>query len=186
MATEPAAPLIISSGTVNGLIFDGPRSSRTLCCVSSVSIPPMPEPMMTPTRSRSNGTLPSHPAFSTASTAAATAYRVNRSDRRASRDSMKSAASKSFTSHAILVLYSDVSKRVTSPAPDSPETIAFHVASEPTPSGETQPKPVTATRLLLMWAPRLGLLGVCCGFLQGHVDRVADRDHALAVVPLEV
>ena len=55
IATEPAAPLIISSGTVNGLIFDGPRSRRTRCCASSVSIPPMPEPMHTPTRPRSTG-----------------------------------------------------------------------------------------------------------------------------------
>ena len=58
---------------------------------------------------------------------------------------MKSVGTKSLTSHAIFVPNSETSKRVTGPAPDSPETSAFHDASAPTPSGETAPMPVTAT-----------------------------------------
>ena len=46
--------LPISDGIVNGETFRGPRSAITLSCVSKVYIPPMPEPIITPTRSPSS------------------------------------------------------------------------------------------------------------------------------------
>ena len=48
--TFPLAALTIRRGTVNGLTRLTPRLDRTLFCSSSVSMPPMPLPMMTPQR----------------------------------------------------------------------------------------------------------------------------------------
>jgi hypothetical protein len=49
--------LPMSEGIVNGETLRGPRSASTFeCWVSKVYIPPMPEPMITPTRS----VLPGH------------------------------------------------------------------------------------------------------------------------------
>ena len=51
--TWPEAMLLIIIGMKNGLTRPGPFSTRFACCSSKVSMPPMPEPMITPTRSRS-------------------------------------------------------------------------------------------------------------------------------------
>jgi len=48
--TFPDAALTINRGTVNGLTRPTPRESRIFFCSSSVSIPPIPLPMITPQR----------------------------------------------------------------------------------------------------------------------------------------
>ena len=54
MATRPPHMLLMRAGIMKGDTLRGPRSSRTLCWFSMVHMPPMPEPMMTPTRSASS------------------------------------------------------------------------------------------------------------------------------------
>ena len=51
MLTRPAAMLMMIMGTKNALTRPGPRSSSTWCCSSQVRAPPIPDPMITPTRS---------------------------------------------------------------------------------------------------------------------------------------
>jgi hypothetical protein len=50
IARCPAAAFAINAGTMNGETRPGPFSSRTLCWMSSVSIPPMPVPNTMPPR----------------------------------------------------------------------------------------------------------------------------------------
>jgi len=52
--TCPAAMSEIIIGMKNGLTRPGPFSSCTECWLSKVSMPPIPDPMSTPTRSRSS------------------------------------------------------------------------------------------------------------------------------------
>jgi len=94
--TCPAALLIISFGTVNGLMRSGPGVLRTLIPVVIVSIPPIPDPMTTPPRSGSSRSK-SIPECSTASAAAQIPRRAKRSIRLASRAGMHTVGSKSFT-----------------------------------------------------------------------------------------
>src|SRR5437016_14361091 len=59
---------------------------------------------------------------------------------------MYRSGSKSFTSAAILVEYSVVSKRVIGPTPETPSTRLDQTVSRSFPTGVTKPRPVTATR----------------------------------------
>src|SRR5215469_10327863 len=78
--------------------------------------------------------------------AAATAYWVKRSIRRASLRSMNCSATKSFTSPAIRESSCSALKRVIGPMPDFPANIASQFFSVPVPSGEIKPVPVMTTR----------------------------------------
>ncbi len=72
MATMPLAMLLIMAGMKKGETLRGPFSMRLRDWASKVDMPPMPEPMITPARSRS--TLEwSSPESCMASFAAATA-----------------------------------------------------------------------------------------------------------------
>ena len=101
--TWPADMSGIIIGMRNGLTRLGPRSIRTRACCSSVLMPPMPEPMITPTRSAFSGVIASA-ACSTASNAATTANWITRSIRRASWWLMRLPGSKPLTSQAKCVL----------------------------------------------------------------------------------
>ena len=72
MLTWPLAMFAISMGMKNGLTLSGPRSSNVLCWASSVYMPPMPEPTITPMRSAFSGVTSSF-ASSSASLEAAMA-----------------------------------------------------------------------------------------------------------------
>ena len=65
----------------NGETRSKPRSANVCCCSAIVAMPPIAEPTRIPTRV---GSMPSRPASSQASCAAATASRTLRSIRRAS------------------------------------------------------------------------------------------------------
>ncbi len=69
IATSPAHMLPISDGIVKGETLRGPRSARTRSWFSKVYMPPIPEPMMTPTRSPSSFAM-SRPESATACFAA--------------------------------------------------------------------------------------------------------------------
>src|SRR5690348_3995678 len=110
-------------------------------------MPPVPVPMITPTRRRSRSFQRSSRQESfTACTAAPIANWAKRSYRRASFFSRYSDGSQFFTSWANLTGNFAGSKRVMGPAPDFPATSASHVSGTVLPSGVTSPRPVTATR----------------------------------------
>ena len=69
MAMWPLAALAMSAGTMNGETRPGPFSSRTLCWMSSVWMPPIPVAKTTPARSAGTS---GRPASSHASAADAT------------------------------------------------------------------------------------------------------------------
>ena len=79
MDTLPAIMLMIVDGTKNGDTRRGPDSSSTLCWASMFGRPPIPEPIETPTRSRSSPSAFSSPAWRTACAEAAMPYWTNRS-----------------------------------------------------------------------------------------------------------
>ncbi len=111
-------------------------------------MPPIPLPTYTP--SRSGATALRMPLSETACPAAATAYWVNRSMRRASPFSMpKASGAKSLTSAATLLLKSDASKCVIGPTPFLP----WHRLSQNVlisfPTGVIAPMPVITTRFTL-------------------------------------
>ncbi len=102
METRPLAMLLIIMAMVKGDTRDGPRSKRRRHSSSMLLRPPMPEPIMTPKRSRSTASR-SMPESARALLAAAMASWVKRSVRRASFGDLKClAGSKSLTSPAIL------------------------------------------------------------------------------------
>jgi len=74
--TTPAAMSPMNIGTKKGEIRPGPSCISTVCCASKVSIPPIPEPMITPSRSGSYPVPSPSPASCIACTAAAIAYWV--------------------------------------------------------------------------------------------------------------
>ena len=71
--TCPDARLIRAEGMKNGLIRLGPLSRRRIDASSMVLSPPIPEPIMTPVRSRSASSSGFQPASSIACCAAAMA-----------------------------------------------------------------------------------------------------------------
>src|SRR5918992_1678244 len=176
IATCPAAAFAMRPGTMNGDTRPGPRSRSTRCCTRSVSMPPIPDEMITPARSRSTSGLP---ASSQASRAPPTANCVKRSVRLASFASIQSAGSNPRISPASLTWRSDVSKRSIGEIPERPEVIASQKASTPIPTGVTGPNPVTTTR-------RRSVSAVTSGAdpeLRGHeVEGLPDRADALHLV----
>ncbi len=83
------------SGTASGETAFGPFSSRVCLPCSSVPMPPIPVPMMHPTRPDGYGSSPSQPASRRASSEATIANCVKRSARRASFTERYSVGSKS-------------------------------------------------------------------------------------------
>src|SRR5579864_188864 len=149
MLTMPDAMLMMIIGTKNALTRPGPRSSNTWCCSSQVLAPPIPEPMITPTRSAFCGVI-AKPASSNASRVAAIANWTNRSLRRTSLRSMYCAGSNSLISPAIWVSYGDGSNAVSRRTPERPSINPVQKASLPMPIGVMTPIPVSATRLVIV------------------------------------
>ncbi len=144
MATLPAASLEIIIGTKSGCIALGPLSCTRLNCASSVSMPPIPLPRMTPKRSGSASSAAS-PASAMASMEATIANCVKRSMRRASLDPMTLSGAKSLTWPTTFELKSVLSKRSRTPIPFSPARIPRQKSFTLLPSGFTVPRPVTTT-----------------------------------------
>ena len=69
----PEARLISADGMKNGDTRRGPRSFRVIAVSAIVSNPPMPDPTMTPVRSRSASDASAQPASAIACSAAAIA-----------------------------------------------------------------------------------------------------------------
>src|SRR6266568_5697024 len=116
-------------------------------CSSKVAIPPVPVPMITPTRRRSRSFhFSSRHESVTACAAAPMANCEKRSKRLTSFLSIQRDGSNPFTSQANLTGRSAGSKRVMGPAPDFPATRASHDSATEFPTGDTSPRPVTATR----------------------------------------
>ena len=67
IATTPDAAFAISSGIESGEMRSAPSSRSTMCCVSSVPMPPIPVPITEAARSGSYGEPSSQPASSSAS-----------------------------------------------------------------------------------------------------------------------
>ncbi len=144
----------------NGDTRRGPLSRRMIEVSAIVASPPIPEPMMTPVRSRSSSSSGVHPASFSACSAAATAKRMKVSTLRWSFGAIQSSALKvpslpspSGTSQAMSVARCDASKRVIFPAPDCPATSRAQVSSTPHASGVTMPSPVITTRRVGIASP---------------------------------
>ncbi len=71
--TWPDARLIRAEGMKNGLTRRGPFSFSSMAVSAMVASPPIPEPMITPVRSRASSSGGTQPESRTASSAAATA-----------------------------------------------------------------------------------------------------------------
>ncbi len=125
-------------GMKKGLTRPGPFSSMMRCCASRVWIPPMPVPMMTPARSGS-GMPPSNPESTMAWCAAARAYWVKRSVRRASLASMYCVTSKFLTSPAMRESSLEGSNRVMVVMPLRPPTNPSHNSGTELPRGVIAP-----------------------------------------------
>ena len=127
----------------------GPRVSRISCCSSQVCIPPMPDPISTPTRSRFSSVIWSC-ASRSASSVAASANCTKRSQRLSSLPSIQSVGLKSRTSPAIRTSYWLTSNCVIGPIPDRPSQTACQNSSGKLPTGVIMPTPVMTTRLFLI------------------------------------
>ena len=103
IATFPAAMLEIIKGISIGLTLFGPFVMIFSCSFSMLERPPIPEPMITPTRYGSSFSI-SRPAMANASLDAATAYWEKTSILLAALLSSLSFTLKSFTSAAIFTL----------------------------------------------------------------------------------
>src|SRR5215468_1166590 len=147
-------PIVI--GMVKGETRPGPRASSTRELSWIVAMPPMPEPIETPARSRSNFASAS-PAESAASRDAATASAITRSSRRASLGDTSPRSSSSGASPPKRTGKPSVSKRRSGPMPERPATAASQVEAASPPSGDTQPRPVTTTRRLGVGIGSVGL-----------------------------
>src|SRR5688572_15554210 len=146
---------MIAERMKNGDTRSGPRSSRVRCSRSMTSNPPMPLPMTTPTREELTSSIRS-PLCSIAIVVAAIANWMKRAHFFTSFLSIQFNGSKPGTSPANRVEWRAASKSVIGPMPDRPAHTPSHVAAVPMPSGETNPMPVTTTRLRIR--PRSG----CC------------------------
>ena len=160
MATWPAAMLPIIMGTKNGEMRPGPFARYLSCSSSILPMPPMPQPMIVPTRYGSIS-LKSVPASCSAWMADATAICVKRSMWRMSLRSKYSAGSKSRIMPATLTPSSVVSKLSILETPSVPFFIFSQNFSTVLPSGFTVPSPVITTLFIFPRSlpPYCGKLG---------------------------
>jgi hypothetical protein len=144
IASWPEAESTSTFGRKCGETRLEPRSRRTSACSTMPGMPPIAEPKMIPTRV---GSTPFSRESASASRAAPRASRTFRSSFRASFGDATCEASKSFTSAAMRTGNSLASNALIQSIPLSPAIAARHVDGASSPSGETAPTPVTATRL---------------------------------------
>ena len=148
------------AGMKNGDTRRGPFSLRMIAVSAIIESPPMPEPMMTPVRSRSSSSSGFQSASRSACSAAAMAKRMKVSTLRWSFGDIQSSGLKVpslpspiGTSQAMPVGRCVASKRVIFPAPDWPATSRAQVSSTPHASGVTMPRPVMTTRRIAIASP---------------------------------
>ena len=144
MLTSPVNMLMIIIGIKKGLILVAPFSIKTVCWFSSVSIPPIPEPITTPVLSPIART--SKFESWTAICAAAMPYWVKRSIFFISLFSPNAVASKFFNSAANLTSWPEASNRVMRSMPLLPANAFVQNSDAELPIGVTAPRPVTTTR----------------------------------------
>src|SRR5699024_7178834 len=123
-----------------------PFSINLLICSSYVCIPPMPQPIQTPTPFALLSSIVSL-ASSTAIFAAATAYRVHISISLLSFFSLWIFGSYSFSSAATCTGNSSLLTFVIKSIPEFPATMFSHIVFTSFPTGVTAPNPVTTTLL---------------------------------------
>ena len=154
METRPDAKLIRVAGMKCGLSRRGPRFSTKIAASAIVLRPPMPEPIITPVRSRDSSSSGSHPESFTASVAAAIAKTIKSSILRCSAGATQSSGRNAWGSPsrgnwaATWQASPEISKPTTRPIPDSALRSRSQVAFTPHASGVTMPRPVIATRLM--------------------------------------
>src|SRR6267378_3648881 len=191
METSPEAMLTIIIGMKKGETRSGPFSLSVSWVLSSVWIPPIPEPISTPKRVPSTSVV-SSTASSPAMTLQAIAYCKNGSSRRASFLSTDWSGSKFLTSAAIRVAnsYSPwaffvvASNFVMGPTPDRACLSADQNSSAVLPTGVSAPSPVTTTRRVVIdRAPRARPeIGAPSRILLDVLDRVADGHDLLGIL----
>ena len=150
MLTMPEPMSMMSMGMRKGFTRLTPRSRSTLCCVSRVPIPPMPEPMTTPTRSAFSGVICRTRVLDGLESRDHGVLVVNRSMRRASLEEKRGVGSNPFTSAAMRVGKVLASNFVIGPAPDRPAFNPSQYSERVLPSGVMAPMPVMTTRRVLV------------------------------------
>src|SRR5262245_34774554 len=173
-------------GMKKGLIRRGPRSFSVRAFSAMPSMPPMPEPIITPVALRSPSVSGFHPASRSASSAAAMPYRMKSpilrsslGSRNASGLKVPSLPSPRGITWAILHGRSSTSNSVILRAALLPERRFFHPCSTPTPNGESRPMPVTTTRLIAGSRVPIGWEKASGGSLVDVLHGIADRENCL-------
>src|SRR5712671_3151638 len=140
----------------NGDTFRGPRSLSRIAVSAMPDSPPMPDPISVPVEQRSSSVAGCQFASSSAWRAAHIAKMMKSSTLRWSFGSIHwsglkvpSVPSPRGIKQAIRLVRSETSNVSIFLAPLSLLRIRFQVGSTPQPSGETMPRPVTTTRLIL-------------------------------------
>jgi len=141
--TRTAALYWPTRGTVSGSTRLGPRASMTSSCSPMAKSMPLLA-TSTPMASRLASSIV-RLAEATASLAATTAMWVWRPERRAVRRSMRSSATKPFTSAATCTSNASGSKWLMRPVPETPASSAFQLDGASRARGVTMPTPVTTT-----------------------------------------
>ena len=150
--TWPAAMLTSILGTKCGETRRAPRSRSVSDAWTMSSSPPIPEPTATPVRCRCAALSGRQFAAASASSAAASAKRMN-GERLPSSPGFASAQRSASNSSAPAPRGTAPPMSTGSPAsfgsrttPEPPASNRFQLAAAPAPSGETRPTPVTTTR----------------------------------------
>src|SRR5205085_7995004 len=140
----------------NGDTLRGPRSLRSTAVSAMPERPPMPEPIIVPVAQRSSSLAGCQSASSSACRAAHMAKMMKSSTLRWSFGSIHWSGlnvpllpSPRGTWQAILQVRSETSKDSILLAPLSPPRMRFQLGSTPQASGDTMPRPVTTTRLIV-------------------------------------
>ena len=157
MLTWPETKLINAPGIKNGETLRGPFSFIKIAVSAIDCKPPIPDPIITPVRTKSSLSVGFHPLSSTACCAAAipkiiksSIFRCSFGDMYASALKVPSVPSPKGTSHAYFVTTSLALNFVIGPAPDCPSNSRSQVVSTPSARGDTIPSPVTTTRRILI------------------------------------
>ena len=159
--TCPDIRLINAPGIKKGDTRLGPFSWINTAVSAIEFKPPIPDPIITPVRTKSVSFVGFQPASETACSAAATPYKMKSSTLRRSFGSIQASGLKvppdpspKETSQAYLVVTRSGSNLEILPAPDWPPSNLIQVSSTPQANGVTKPSPVTTTRRILIPLPK--------------------------------
>jgi hypothetical protein len=163
MPMFPAAMLMRMRGTKKGLTLrwpaSGPRDDRAVAAAATSSRQPIPDPIDTPNASRRKGPTGddasprgSRPASASASAAACCAKPMKSTpcDRRLARPTavsrLNSVGPEPRGTQPAMRVGNDANEASSCLTPERPARRASQLCRAPTPSGVTQPSPVTTTR----------------------------------------